>query len=219
MRENDGDHPSGNAGADDREQSRGAAKSRDPGKRSFDFAGEIETSYRKLRAIAAACADHPQHAEDILQEAAMTALGKQDQFRPGTNFTAWMARFVRNIAANQTRARRRRRTRTLEPEVLETVSRDPESPAPLKLQRDGQLPADQGVFDDRLVEALRTLGPDARACLLLRTVEGLSYREIAQTLKIPEGTAMSHVHRSRQALRRHLADRTRGLEPTDEKTP
>jgi DNA-directed RNA polymerase specialized sigma24 family protein len=42
--------------------------------------------------------------------------------------------------------------------------------------------------------------------LLLRTIEQMEYSEISKVLQIPEGTAMSHVHRARQHLRERLAD-------------
>ena len=45
----------------------------------------------------------------------------------------------------------------------------------------------------------------ARACLLLRTLQDMPYREIALALDIAEGTAMSHVHRARMAMRERLA--------------
>ena len=54
------------------------------------------------------------------------------------------------------------------------------------------------------MSALGHLSEVARACLLLRTVEGLDYGEIGRALGIPEGTAMSHVHRSRMRLRAEL---------------
>jgi RNA polymerase sigma-70 factor (ECF subfamily) len=53
---------------------------------------------------------------------------------------------------------------------------------------------------------LGDVGEVARACLLLRTLEGLEYAEISRLLEIPEGTAMSHVHRTRRYLRDRLAD-------------
>jgi RNA polymerase sigma-70 factor (ECF subfamily) len=57
-----------------------------------------------------------------------------------------------------------------------------------------------------MVHALHSLGETARCCLLLRTIEQMPYAQIAQLLEIPEGTAMSHVHRSRMTLRGQLAD-------------
>ena len=62
----------------------------------------------------------------------------------------------------------------------------------------------------RRLAALEELSEEARCCLLLRIVEDLAYSEIAQLLAIPEGTAMSHVHRAKATLRRRLASRATG---------
>jgi DNA-directed RNA polymerase specialized sigma24 family protein len=57
---------------------------------------------------------------------------------------------------------------------------------------------------DELVRAVESLSPAARACLLLRTLEGMDYRGISGLLGIPQATAMSHVHRARKLLRQRL---------------
>ena len=72
------------------------------------------------------------------------------------------------------------------------------------IDRTGNLIDMQPHFDDDLTAALTALSPMARACTLLRIVEGLDYRDIAALLDIPQGTAMSHVHRSRRHLREKL---------------
>jgi RNA polymerase sigma-70 factor (ECF subfamily) len=137
----------------------------------------------------------------VLQEAAVVALGKIDEFDPSTSFEAWMAQVVRYVALNAARKRARREGH------ISHVPTEPAAPMPvgtLTLRRDGSVPGDQAVFDDRVVRALEGLPDVARACLLLRAVEGLSYREISVLLSLPEGTAMSHVHRARLAMRRVL---------------
>src|SRR5690606_21981893 len=73
----------------------------------------------------------------------------------------------------------------------------------------GALSIEQGAFDDHVLKALGQLDEVARACLLLRTVHDLPYKQIALILEVPEGTAMSHVHRARQAMRRHLGAQRR----------
>ncbi len=60
------------------------------------------------------------------------------------------------------------------------------------------------MFDDDLAAALRSLDEMPRCCLLLRVVMDLPYKDIAQVLDIPEGTAMSHVHRARRQVRERL---------------
>src|SRR5690606_15111342 len=81
-----------------------------------------------------------------------------------------------------------------------------ENPNPAaRLTSRGDLLPEQEWFDDRVMRALKAVGEIPRACLLLRVIEGLEYAEIARLLEIPEGTAMSHVHRTRQLLRERLA--------------
>lgn len=151
-------------------------------------------------------------AEDVVQEAAVVALGKLDQYQPGTNFGAWMGQMVRFMALNERRKRGRRPAISLDPATMDQVvpgSGEGSTQGELRLTDRGQLPPDQAHFDDRVLEALGEVGETARACLLLRTVEGLNYAEISKLLEIPEGTAMSHVYRTRRYLRERLA----GLSP------
>ena len=78
---------------------------------------------------------------------------------------------------------------------------------PVPITEDGRLTAHQTDFDDEVLFALREISDVARACLLLRVVQQLSYEEIAQTVQIPEGTAMSRVHRAKQTIRQRLKGR------------
>lgn len=171
-----------------------------------EFAQRFRGSFRKLWLIAAAVSPDRNLADDIVQEAAVVALGKLDQFQPGTNFTAWMGQMVRYVALNQGRRERRRRGQALD-DVAEPAATE-QDVAPeretLGLSMRGALPGTQEHFDDSLIEALSRVSETARACLLLRTLEGLDYAEISQLLEIPEGTAMSHVHRARRLLRERL---------------
>lgn len=186
---------------------------------AVDFGALFQGSFRALWLVAYGVIQDAALAEDVLQEAALVALSKISAFRTGTSFTAWMAKIVRYVALNQARARRRRRTTPFDEAFTEPAAAAP-SPAGLagrQLSAGDLMASDQPHFDDRMVAALKKVADVPRTCLLLRTVEGLEYAEIARTLKIPEGTAMSHVHRTRQFLRQELAD----LRPagTDEDGP
>jgi RNA polymerase sigma-70 factor (ECF subfamily) len=166
-----------------------------------EFASRFQVSARRLWAVAAAVLGDRSEAQDVLQEACVIALEKLGTFRAGTSFEAWMGRIVRFVALNRLR---KRRPTSVEPEVLDGPA--PAPPAPARaLTPHGQLENDQEQFDDDVVAALRTLAPTARACLLLRAVEHLEYSAIATVLGIPEGTAMSHVHRSRERMRALLS--------------
>lgn len=168
-----------------------------------EFATRFQDSARVLWTIAAGVLGDRSQAEDVLQEAAVIALSKLDRFRPDTSFVAWMGRVVRFVALNHDRRRRRRSAVDLGHVEGERAS--PPAPSGVELSRVGELADDQQSFDDAVCAALASLRPAARACLLLRVVQGLEYREIAAALGVPEGTAMSHVHRARRQLREMLA--------------
>ena len=168
------------------------------------FADKYQDSWRGLWCIAAAVVGDRAQADDVLQEAAMVALGKLEQFDPRSNFTAWMGQIVRFVALNHARRKHRTDAAPLENHALE--AREASGPASdtAPLNGLGQLGDAENTFDDRLLAALRGLEETARACLLLRTLMDMPYRDISLALNIPEGTAMSHVHRARMTLRGRL---------------
>lgn len=172
-----------------------------------DFASQFTASFRVLWLIAAGVTSDASRADDVVQDAALIAMEKYDQFSPGSSFTAWMGQMVRFVALNEMRKNRKRRTTSVDPATMdESAAGANPSDGEFRLTPRGQIPAGQNAFDDRVLRSLEAIGEVARACLLLRTVEGLEYSEIAKVLEIPEGTAMSHVHRARQFLRERLAD-------------
>jgi RNA polymerase sigma-70 factor (ECF subfamily) len=175
-----------------------------------EFGERFTGCARLLWTLAAAELGDRSEVEDVLQEAAVIGLQKLDRFEPGTRFEAWMGRIVRFVAANHRRRGVRRRTHPTDPVILDgDVAPDGHARGggtdPLGPR--GELVAGAELFDDELSRALAVLKPTARACLLLRTVLELEYGEIAETLDIPVGTAVSHVHRAREALRRRLEPR------------
>lgn len=172
-----------------------------------EFAALFERASRRLWCVAVGVVGDGSLAEDVVQEAAGIALTKLEQFDTQTSFHAWMGQIVRFVAMNERRRGGRQRTSAVDPAALDgrvgaAGREEPEDRGPI--DRNGRLVAGQDAFDDALTVALGKLGETARACLLLRTVLELSYAEIAEVLGIPEGTAMSHVHRSRHALRARL---------------
>jgi RNA polymerase sigma-70 factor (ECF subfamily) len=179
------------------------------------FAAQYRDAYRRLTLVAAAVTGERDSAEDIVQEAAVIAYGKIHEFTRGSNFSAWLAEIVRRCALNHRRKTQQRRTYPADPTVLGQMNhqaRAADEPWPIASDS-GKIVPDQASFDDELAGALQHLSEEARSCLLLRIVERLSYAEISALLQIPEGTAMSHVHRSKAALRKRLTAGTEGHSP------
>ena len=163
-------------------------------------------TYPRLHLIATGIVGDRTQAEDIVQESAIIALDKLDQFKAGSSFGAWLAEIVRRNSLNYARKVRKRKTIVSDPHLLEeTREVDDNHPATWPINSlTGSLSKEQSHFDDELLRALNGINPEARCCLLLRVVQNLTYAEISELLQIPEGTAMSHVHRSKRVLRRSM---------------
>jgi len=130
----------------------------------------------------------PAAAEDVVQDAVVRALRYGGGWRGG-DARAWLLRIVRNTAMDWLRGRGREQP--LEPEMETTLpdpAPDPEAVMAARQARHG------------LTEAMAALPPEWRECLMLRTVEDLSYRQIAAVTGVPIGTVMSRLWRARAAL-------------------
>ncbi len=134
---------------------------------------------------------NPDDAADVVQEACLRAWRFFDSFKGG-NAKVWLLTIVRNTAYGWLAARPDHAP-ALE-EHLSPVPSDrlPDDPETL-LRR-----VEERVVLDRLVQGL---APEFRAVLVLREIEDLSYREIAEIVDVPIGTVMSRLARARQQLR------------------
>ena len=128
------------------------------------------------------------HADDAVQQAAITALDALHRFERGTDFRAWMAAMTRNAARN---LRRGEKARTRRERTVRLIPRRHSKPAP------GNTPPLPEQLPRPLAEALADLTPVQRECLLLRIVGEHTYDEIAAILAVPTATARSHVFRAR----------------------
>ena len=138
-------------------------------------------------------------AEDVAQETFISLHRHGHRFRHDARFSTFVYRVAANAALNRRRTlgRKNARIRKLQTrqaggDDLPTTPRDPES---------ATFGAEVQV---RVQDALLQLPPDLRAATVLYDIEGLSYREIAAVLEIPEGTVKSRIHRARSALRDRL---------------
>lgn len=168
-----------------------------------EFAELVQGAYAKLWTLASAIVNDRALAEDVVQEATITGLRKIADYRRGTNFTVWMSQIVRFTALNHRKSQKRRNVQPLDLHiVVSPEQKEPIGPSPVT--DEGQLAQGQTHFDDELTHAISELSSDRRACLLLRVVHGMSYEEISEIVGVPEGSAMSHVHRAKTAMRQRL---------------
>lgn len=167
-----------------------------------DLAALYRDSYKKLTCIAAGVLGRLEDAEDMVQMAVSIAIDKKEQFESGNHFVAWLCTTVRNCSLNHRRKIIGRKTLATDPVVMAAITNVPDvaNKQPID-STSGQLLPDQNAFDDEVLRALQSLPEESRTCLLLRIVLNLSYTELSELTGLPEGTAMSHVHRGKKKLR------------------
>ncbi|MDP8951255.1 MAG: sigma-70 family RNA polymerase sigma factor [Actinomycetota bacterium] len=130
-------------------------------------------------------------ARDASQEAFLRAYRKLDTFQGRSAFKTWMLRLAMNVSLNQ-RSRR---------ELPRTSINLAESISGLETPEAELMKSEVAA---QLHDALQVVQPNHRAAVVLRDLEGLTYRETAESLGIAEGTAKSWVHRGRGRLKELL---------------
>ena len=136
-------------------------------------------------------------AEDLVQAAYLRALKSFDGFH-GANSRAWLLTIVRNACYTWLQQKRARGPAVAFDEGIHGAGSDAADPEKSLLSED------QRRSVQRAVEALPL---DLREVVVLRELEGLSYKEIAQIVAIPMGTVMSRLARARERLQQLLAPR------------
>ena len=134
-------------------------------------------------------------AQDIVQEAYLRALKAFHGFH-GSDGRAWLLKIVRNTAYTWLRRNRAVELTTFDEEI-HTSGGDAANPA-VTLEKIEDAQAIRDAMEDLAVEF--------REILVLRHLEGLSYKEIADIAQIPPGTVMSRLARARARLKDCLSD-------------
>ncbi len=147
----------------------------------------LDAAYNFARRLAG----NGQEAEDIVQEACLRAFRFFGSFRGG-NGRAWLLAIVRNTYYSAMRRER---------DGIQTVPLDEENEA-IAADPSGDVEGLLGRNDARRLvnRALDTLPVEFREVIVLRELEDLSYKEIADVMEIPIGTVMSRLARARKAL-------------------
>jgi RNA polymerase sigma-70 factor, ECF subfamily len=126
-------------------------------------------------------------AEDIAQEAFISAIRSLERFDRRRPFAPWLHRIVVNRAIDWTRAKKARRE--VSGEAID--EREPRAP---------EVDLDALADAERTFETLRSLGPEQRAVVVLRYVLDYTPGEIAELLDLPRGTVNSRLRRGLDAL-------------------
>ena len=172
----------------------------------------LDAAYNLARWLTGNSAD----ADDVTQEAFLRAFRFFDTFR-GEDARTWLLKIVRNTYYTLWRQGRRRDESTeFDEEMHSMQDEDPQMPAFGRADLNPESIARRGEDIRLLDQALQAIPVEYRETLVLREIEDLSYKQIAETLGIPMGTVMSRIARGRRMLRdayERLAEGTPEAQP------
>ncbi|MBQ2952419.1 MAG: RNA polymerase sigma factor [Clostridia bacterium] len=145
-----------------------------------EFAARVVAQTDRMYRIAWILLRHPEDCRDAMQETALRAWEKRATLREEAYFATWLVR----ILINECRSIQRKRRRLVTLEEIAEPAVPPQDPA--------------------LSIALQRLPEQLRLPLTLHTLEGMSYEEVARTLRLPRSTIVGRIQRAKQQLKKEL---------------
>lgn len=145
-------------------------------------------------------------AEDLAQETFIRAFNAIGSYNPRYKFSSWIFKIANNLTIDHLRRKR-----------LDTVSihgsphavtEDEQARTSLDLESPDERPdayVENMELASEIEAAIGQLRPEYKSVTLLRHVEGYSYKEIAEIMKLPLGTVKTYIHRARLELQEALA--------------
>jgi len=165
----------------------------------------VERYQKRVYALALGMLKDRDEAMDIAQETFVKVYKYLDHFKGDSSFYTWIYRIATNLAID---ARRRKAPAGDPVEFDEAVQREsPDEPGVMssRLGSNPQQALMRRELVNKIDEALSQLPEKHRSILVLREVEGLSYEDLARTLKIRKGTVMSRLFHARKKVQKILS--------------
>lgn len=167
------------------------------------YRGLVEKYQNRVFGMVYGMLRNREDARDVTQEAFVKAYRSLDTFRLESSFYTWIYRIAMNLAIDHTRRRKRRETAGFDEGI---ATRDGNGEIAEAHHEDGpgrQL--ERKRLFAKIMDAMQELPEDQRQVILLRELEGLQYKEIADIMGIPEGTVMSRLFYARKKLQKLLS--------------
>jgi RNA polymerase sigma-70 factor (ECF subfamily) len=178
------------------------------------WASLVRAQHRRVYGLCYRFTGSQTDAEDLTQDVFLKLYRNLASFDlEKGSFITWMTTLTRNLLVDHFRRSRQDRSTSSLDLGWDTAAGDDAMPPPVERLEDHAPSAHQKVFNRELYgliqQALKQLSPELREAVILRDLDDLDYKEIAQVLRIPEGTVKSRISRGRMELAR-LLERSKG---------
>ena len=164
----------------------------------------IQSHQKKVYNIALRMTKNPEDAQELSQDTFVRAFIAIKKFRGDSSFATWLYRITMNVCTDFLRKRNKAVVVSIEQSVYEnqqTMQLADNEPGPDEISEKNQL--------KKLVrEAMDLLPPEHRQVLILRDLLDMTYKDIAHTLNINEGTIKSRINRARESLKKVIIGRS-----------
>ena len=182
-----------------------------------DAFGQLVELYQgKVYNLALRMCGNPDDAFDLAQESFFRAWRGLAGFQQESAFSTWLFRLTSNVCLDWLRAKKRRPTVSLTSVEEGDEEAQIDVPDPAKGPEELVIAAEDRAA---LAKAMNELPVEYREILTLRAINDLSYTEISEILKLPEGTVKSRLSRARLALRNKLLQNGNKMESASSISP
>jgi RNA polymerase sigma-70 factor (ECF subfamily) len=168
------------------------------------YRGLVERYQTRIYHVCYGMVRNREDARDLAQDAFLKAYTHLATFRFSSSFYTWLCRIATNVCIDHLRKQKLRAADEFEDNLTR-----PGGDGVVKLsfyRSDPSKELERQRLQKRIMDALADLAPNHRQVVILREIEGLSYKEIADICDIPEGTVMSRLFYARKRLQQALQD-------------
>ncbi|MDG1482975.1 MAG: sigma-70 family RNA polymerase sigma factor [Myxococcota bacterium] len=164
----------------------------------------VERYQGRIYAVIYGMVRNREDARELSQDAFVKAYKNLSRFRLESSFYTWLCRISMNVAIDHLRRQKLRRTEEFDEGI---ASRESAGVISLAHHReDPRRNLERKQMRERILEEIEKLPDDQRQVLVLREIDGLSYKEISSIIDIPEGTVMSRLYYARKKLQSALKE-------------
>jgi RNA polymerase sigma-70 factor (ECF subfamily) len=163
----------------------------------------VKKYQQKVYAIAFGIAHNQQDALDITQEVFIKIYRKLKNFRGASSFYTWLYRITANLSIDFQRRRKKVTLVDFDEKISEEAT--PEARMGEDTKYDPSEILERKEIHGAILKAIETLPEDQRTAVVLRELENLSYKEIAEAMNCSLGTVMSRLHYGRKKLQETLS--------------